>query len=53
MFKPLLEQQLPAVIPANAGIHKITLRTVVASWKLTTGSFYYKIITDQEYNDLS
>ena len=53
MLKPLLEQQFPAVIPAYAGIHKFTLRTVVASWKLTTGSFYYKIITDQEYNDLS
>ena len=53
MFKPLLEQQLPAVIPAYVGIHKFTLRTVVASWKLTTGSFYYKISTDQEYNDLS
>lgn len=53
MFKPLLEQSLPAIIPAYVGIHKFTLRTVVASWKLTTGSFYYKIITDQEYNDLS
>ena len=50
MFMPRREQSLPAVIPANAGIHKITLRAVVASWELRTGSFYYKISTDQEYN---
>ena len=52
MFMPR-QEQLPAVIPAHAGIHKITLRAVVASWELTTGSFYYKISTDQEYNVLS